>query len=546
MSLVCQALEFVTRDYKPRYYYWELLEAWKKLCLVGFFSIILTGQIEQLLIAFFFSLFYLLVISITSPFRSIADDVVGKVCNSGLVAIFFFALVLKIGSLTDVIEIHLTHQLRTRFTYNVPLVSIGMTAACAVALAITAAAAAQQGIRAAQRPILQLRSTSAPPVLSLKHNMHWHLFLSHIWGSGQDQCATIKRQLSLLLPDVSIFLDIDDLKAIDKLEEYVEQSQVIMIFVSKGYFKSNNCLREVRCTVAKKKPLALVHDTARYLQSYSPLETIKNEECPDDLRPIFDSKEVVEWHRVKDFQLVSLKLLAEEVLLGCPTIYKGLLESGRLTSDPQHPLYNDIFVPGELTNQKLGFTRHLSLYASPSNPGASMAAEVIVGAMEGLSLSATPPPAATHFLLYLAHETWVGEAGERLAEEVRQMMSRSLPIVMLHENDMANGGCEFSRFFETTPSDLIRTGLYDALALAYYPSPCRLTSLYLVAKALGAKPLHASKFNRERSSSNTEAVKVVVRVQRLSRRISSSRGSRSDRSDVADAVTSLGCKSSAV
>jgi len=376
--------------------------------------------------------------------------------------------------------------------------------------------------------------------------MHWHLFLSHIWGSGQDQCATIKRQLSLLLPDVSIFLDIDDLESIDKLEEYIEQSQVIMIFVSKGYFKSNNCLREVHCTVAKKKPLALVHDTARYLQSYSPLETIKNEECPDDLRPIFDSKEVVEWHRVNDFQLVSLKLLAEEVLLGCPTIYKGLLESGRLTSDPQHPLYNDIFVPGELTNQKLSFTQHLSLYASPSNPGASMAAAVIVGAMEGLTLSATPPPAATHFLLYLAHETWVGEAGEQLAEEVRQMMSRSLPIVMLHENDMANGGCEFSRFFETTPSDLIRTGLYDALALAYYPGPCRLTSLYLVAKALGAKPLRASKFNRERSSSNTEAVKVVVRVQRLSRRISSSRGSRSDRSDVADAVASRGCKPSAV
>ena len=126
------------------------------------------------------------------------------------------------------------------------------------------------------------------------------------------------------------------------------------------------------------------------------------------------------------------------------------------------------------------------------------------------------------------------------------MMSRSLPIVMLHENDMANGGCEFSRFFETTPSDLVRTGLYDALALAYYPGPCRLTSLYLVAKALGAKPLRASKFNRERSSSGTEAVKVVVRVQRLSRRISSSRGSRSDRSDVADAVASRGCKSSAV
>ena len=115
---------------------------------------------------------------------------------------------------------------------------------------------------------------------------------------------------------------------------------------------------------------------------------------------------------------------------------------------------------------------------------------------------------------------------------------------MLHENDMANGGCEFSRFFETTPSELVHNGLYDALALAYYPGHCRQTSLYLVAKALGAKPLRASKFNLERSSSSTEAAKVVC-VQRLSRRSSPSRDSRSDRSD-GDAVASRGCESSAV
>ena len=52
-----------------------------------------------------------------------------------------------------------------------------------------------------------------------------------IWGTGQDQCATIKRQLSLLMPGVSIFLDVDYLESIDALEEYIDRSQVIMIFV---------------------------------------------------------------------------------------------------------------------------------------------------------------------------------------------------------------------------------------------------------------------------------------------------------------------------
>jgi hypothetical protein len=41
---------------------------------------------------------------------------------------------------------------------------------------------------------------------------------SHIWGTGQDQCANIKRQLCLLLPGVSVFLDVDDLQDIGELE----------------------------------------------------------------------------------------------------------------------------------------------------------------------------------------------------------------------------------------------------------------------------------------------------------------------------------------
>ena len=146
-----------------------------------------------------------------------------------------------------------------------------------------------------------------------------------IWGTGQDQCATIKRQLSLLMPGVSIFLDVDDLESIDALEEYIDgsqavlgvrllwerdsqkqiisyvqlmwRSQVIMIFVSQGYFKSGNCLREARASVAKSKPLSLVYDPVR---GGAPLQTIREEECPTDLLgPIFDGRNVIEWHRIK-------------------------------------------------------------------------------------------------------------------------------------------------------------------------------------------------------------------------------------------------------
>ena len=88
-----KALSFLVRDYQPSYFFWELLEAWKKLFLVGFAVLILPGQIEQLIVAFLFSLVYMLLVSVAQPFRHGADDYFAKACSFALVALFFFSLV---------------------------------------------------------------------------------------------------------------------------------------------------------------------------------------------------------------------------------------------------------------------------------------------------------------------------------------------------------------------------------------------------------------------------------------------------------------------
>ena len=61
-------------------------------------------------------------------------------------------------------------------------------------------------------------ATKAQPEINLNKGQKWHLFLSHIWGTGQDQCATIKRQILAYVPGVSVFLDVDDLQDIGELE----------------------------------------------------------------------------------------------------------------------------------------------------------------------------------------------------------------------------------------------------------------------------------------------------------------------------------------
>ena len=90
--------------------------------------------------------------------------------------------------------------------------------------------------------------------------------------------------------------------------------------------------------------------------------------------------------------------------------------------------------------------------------------------------------------LYLCSTTFTGEAGVTLAAEVRTALANKLPIILVHENDPDRDGCEFSRFFETTPDDLILSGLYRTIAVACYPSQHRQVSLDLVAIACGAVP----------------------------------------------------------
>ena len=44
------------------------------------------------------------------------------------------------------------------------------------------------------------------PELTFHTGARFHVFLSHVWSSGQDQVAVLKRQLQLLMPGISVFL----------------------------------------------------------------------------------------------------------------------------------------------------------------------------------------------------------------------------------------------------------------------------------------------------------------------------------------------------
>ena len=151
----------------------------------------------------------------------------------------------------------------------------------------------------------------------------------------------------------------DDLVEIGNLEEYIRQSACVQFFLSKGYFQSRNCLREVRSTVMHMKPMLLCHEADPAKGGLGLKES--SNECPAELRPfVFTTVEYqvhwetdqitckdaghdavprpcITWMRVKEFQLLSLKLICSQLLHITP-YYKNILRAQNELSPRKQPL----------------------------------------------------------------------------------------------------------------------------------------------------------------------------------------------------------------
>ena len=319
-----------------------------------------------------------------------------------------------------------------------------------------------------------------------------------------------------------------DLQDIGDLEGYVRATGVMLFFLSKKYFTSRNCLREIKASLEQEKPLVLVHEQQED-KGGGRLDAIQAECREDAMRTeIFGGRVPITWHRISHYQNLSLKLIASQMLQHGPA-------NREKTSPPV------LVLPGEITVSELGLRKPVVLWCSTANPGAAAAAQELITAMPGgdavrvvhskpdvLQVEANGEMAA--MLLYLNKDTWVrhGEALEldvRSTHNFRQrpwsrlranfnnlgasivrhslnsvrmsgMLNQHGPevsasankmkIIMVHENDESRGSCEFASFFDSTPQELIDDGIYKDITIALHTPPHRAVSLALVAQALGA------------------------------------------------------------
>jgi hypothetical protein len=300
-------------------------------------------------------------------------------------------------------------------------------------------------------------------------------------------------------------------------------------------------LRELDATFEHKKPYFIMHE-ADEDRGGMPLHVLRKDfesVRPDAAAELFsDSTPIITWHRVQDYQLMSLLMTAELMIHEMPS-YSNLKQPPKL------------FLRGNILSKSFRFKVKPAVYVSANNPGAMEMANELHGKYgdAGLTISRQMPPefaaydisnmqpeedeasadyspgkmrrllstapstGCTHMLLYLCKETFVGDAGRLLAHEIREANRLSLRIVMVHECDPDKNGCPFAQFFRTTPEDLISGGLYGAIANAFHPEPHRQISFASVAVSLGAvesKPTWVGKLTLRRESTKGSLTQVAV------------------------------------
>jgi hypothetical protein len=149
---------------------------------------------------------------------------------------------------------------------------------------------------------------------------------------------------------------VDDMEDCGKVGDYIDSSQVVLVFLSKGYFFSlcvsrsrslstsgivasllsgplcvltdpeaggsrrvhSNCLRELDHSLDKRKPLFHVHEVDPS-RGGAPLATLKAD-CVSrgrDADALF-AYPIVQWERVTEFQLLSLRMIAEATVAAMP------------------------------------------------------------------------------------------------------------------------------------------------------------------------------------------------------------------------------------
>jgi len=484
LATTCRFLWEDFDDASPIALYWDVIDTMRKIFLAGFINLLDSkegsSKILRLSVACVVSTLYLTILLSVQPYKRGDDLGLATISSFLLVMCFGLGIILHLcedgdeseGTCHTVVGLHLDSY---KASIAVTVLAFGMLLITICALLLTA-------IRA---PIVRLKSTGYSPNLEMPPDCNHHLFLSHVWRSGQDKTHVIARTLQLYLPKLLIWLDVDNLDDVGRLEECIAESAVVLIFYSEGYFRSVNCRRELYQAVLLDKPIIVVYEGDASVVGEMEEECARY--CTDgclieagNMQEIL-TKDPIQWLKGGSFSAETLKLVYMHLLGNLPlykkiekkqVLDKGLqmpneVSSVALSSSIQLLIceenagVRDLAIeiqsqsPGKITMKTLQGAESTQGGIGDNNPQSTLEAgfdDDDITMSEQISSDLAVQKQI--LLLYLNKDTFCDGKND-ITEAVKVAKGKGIGIILVHEQDIDKGGCPFSYFFDHAPQWLI-------------------------------------------------------------------------------------------
>ena len=495
---LAEACRFLWRDYERSTMYWEFIDIVRKICLTGLIIFIDTeggsDRIFRLLVAILICVIYAIFLSRARPYKRNDDLNLAILSNLLLTCCFVVSIIIhQCKEEDDIMENNTCESLfgRQFDSYKATLSAVILTASMPLLFTLFHIVL---GLNSIDAPIIRLVSTNAAPRLELSLDCKDHMFFSHVWRSGQDKTHKIVRTLQQYLPGIKIWLDVDSLTDISKLEESVAEASQFVLFYSKDYFKSKNCVREVKAAAQKGKPITVIFESDENLENFSVINDMKDE-CiqylPEQFNYIFVEEPILWLNSSLHFTVESVKMTVERLLQKLPYYEK-------------HPilLHKGLTINNELS--LVDVVAPLEILVCDANRGANAVASKLHGEYNGIVtiteinqryLSIQSAGNERVMLLYLNDAVFC-DPGNQLHNIVKLSIDQGIPIFLVHEKDTSKGGCPFQTIITQTPDDLMGEpyNLYsDDIAVSLYSvKQYQQVSLRQIMKNIGAKSSDAT------------------------------------------------------
>jgi hypothetical protein len=139
-----------------------------------------------------------------------------------------------------------------------------------------------------------------------KNNIIYDLFISHKQSNGGYLAMNIKLLLTNKHPNLSIYLDVDDLENIHDLPENVYNSHNLLLIITEGVFERPYVIKELETALKYKKNIIIVWD-----KNNCPTFPDKNL-VPVSIRSILSIK-AIPWISEKKFREVSINEILQSI-----------------------------------------------------------------------------------------------------------------------------------------------------------------------------------------------------------------------------------------